>query len=555
MPWIKEGHLPNLKKILDGSSGVLRSTLEPITPCAWASMVTGKNPGKTGVFDFAQIVRGSYDLRFPNRTHVSGSSIWDQAEKHNLKCGIVNVPMGYPACKLKNGIYIAGMGSPSPDDNNVFWPKELRFEVEKNLNRPYEMMEFSKGRKTKDGYSVLRENLISYTEFQKELSMYLLEKKDLDLFFIVFPATDQVGHYFWKHWDKKHPLYSEKLNKDHGNVLLEVYKSVDLAIGEIMDSFCGKKTHTWVLSDHGMGPFHRAPDFVSFLESEGYLKLKVPIQDSKKMIAFVPLLGKISEIKFRFFSFLKKYLPLNIKNFFNSLFKVQKESYVESMSMLSVYDWKNTKVFVTDPKNMGEIHINLKEREPQGIVLKKDYEKLREDLIDLFESICLKDGTKLVLKAHKKEDIYDGPYLHDAPDIVIEWNLNKTGYLDPQDKDVPKRYKSLFNRFDLTPSWTDVVLPYNGFHRMEGIWAVKGPGIKFSEDVKANIWDPYLEIMSSLGVPVPDDIDSEKMDIWKKGKRPKIIQEKDSSKDSSKDYSKEDEDAVKKRLKEMGYLG
>ncbi len=555
MPWIKDGHLPNLKKILNGSSGVLRSTLEPITPCAWASMVTGKNPGKTGVFDFAQIVRGSYDLRFPNRTHVSGASLWEQAEKHNLKCGIVNVPMGYPAYKLKNGVYIAGMGSPSPSDENVFWPKELRSEVEKKLQKPYEMMEFSKGRKMKEGYSILKENLISYTDFQKKLSMYLLKNKNLDLFFIVFPATDQVGHYFWKHWDKKHPLYSEDLNNEYGDVMLEVYKSVDSAIGEIVESCCDEKTYVWTLSDHGMGPFHRAPDFVSFLESEGYLKLKVPIEDSEKMIALVPLLGKISEMKFRFFDFLKRNLPVSIKNLLNNLFQSQKEVYIESMSMLSVYDWKKTKVFVTDPKNMGEIHINMKGREPQGVVLEEDYEKLRDDLISLFESVSLKDGTKLVSKAHKKEDIYKGPYLDDAPDIVIEWNLEQTGCLDPKDSDIPERYKSLFKTFDLTPSWTDVVLPYNGFHRMEGIWSVKGPGIKSNEDLQANIWDPYLEILSSLGVPVPDDIDSQEMDIWKKGKRPKIRKEKDSSIDKSKDYSKEDEDALKKRLKEMGYLG
>jgi len=548
--------LPNLKKIMNGSSGILKSTLEPITPCAWASMVTGQNPGKTGVFDFAQIVRGSYDLRFPNRTHVSGSSIWHQADKHGVKCGIVNVPMGYPAEKLKHGIYIAGMGSPSPDDDNVFWPKDLRSEIESYFKKPYDMMEFSKGRKSKDGYDILRDNLISYTGFQKKLSMYLLDKKDLDLFFIVFPATDQVGHYFWKHWDEKHPLYSDELNKKYGKVLLEVYKSVDDAMGEIMDSFCDKKTQIWALSDHGMGPFYLAPDFVSFLESEGYLKLKVPVENAEKMIAVVPFLAKFSEFKFNFFAFLKRNMPLFLKNFLNKMFKTQKEAYVEGMSMLSIYDWNKTQVFVTDPKNMGEIHINLKGREPKGIVRKEDYEKLRKELIDLFESIALKDGTRLVTKAHKKEDVYKGQYLNDAPDIVIEWNLEETGCLNPQDQDIPKRYKSLFKKFDLTPSWTDVVLPYNGFHRMEGVWAVNGPGIKHASEINADIWDPYIEILSSIGVSIPNDIDSKKMDIWKTGKRPKIKEDKNKSgKGSSQDYSQEDEEALKKRLKEMGYLG
>ena len=224
--------------------------------------------------------------------------------------------------------------------------------------------------------------------------------------------------------------------------------------------------------------------------------------------------------------------------------------------MLSIYDWNKTQVFVTDPKNMGEIHINLKGREPKGIVARKDYEKLRKELINLFESIALKDGTRLVTKAHKKEDIYKGQYLNDAPDIVIEWNLEETGCLNPQDEDVPKRYKSLFKKFDLTPSWTDVVLPYNGFHRMEGVWAVNGPGIKHGSEINADIWDPYIEILSSIGVSIPNDIDSKKMDIWKTGNRPKIKEDKNKSgKGSSQDYSQEDEEALKKRLKEMGYLG
>ena len=50
-PYIKEGIMPNFKKVLnDGSFGILRSTIPPITGPGWTSMFTGKTPGKHGVF-------------------------------------------------------------------------------------------------------------------------------------------------------------------------------------------------------------------------------------------------------------------------------------------------------------------------------------------------------------------------------------------------------------------------------------------------------------------------------------------------------------------------
>ncbi len=551
-----EGSLPHLSRIAKGGSrGVLISTLEPITPCAWASMVTGKNPGKTGVFDFSQVVRGTYDLRFPNRTHVAGPSLWRQAEKHGLKCGIVNVPMGFPA-EVLDGIYIAGMGAPSPEDESVFSPKDLRKEVENALGEPYGMMEFAPGRKTKEGYGVLRENLLSYTDFQRRLSLHLLENHELDLFFIVFPSPDQVGHYFWKFHDREHPLHDEREAERFGGVMREVYQEVDKAVGEIMAACVGEKTTTWILSDHGMGPFHRVPDFVGFLEAEGYLRLKVPVAKAEKMIALAPLLGKFSSLKHHLFLALKKVLPLPLKRFLNRLFEKQKEAYKEGMTILSIYDWSQTRVYVTDAKNMGEIHINLKGREPRGIVEAEEYENLREELIKLFEEASLKNGIKAVKKVHRREEIYRGPFLEEAPDLVVEWNLAETGVLDPSEDEIPPKYRSLFRRFDLTPSWSDAILPYNGFHRMEGIWMAKGPGIKVGKKGKeAAISDPYLSILSQLGIPVPEDIDSREMDIWEEGKRPLVKREGTQGKREGRDYTAEEEEAIKARLREMGYLG
>ncbi|MEJ2559378.1 MAG: alkaline phosphatase family protein, partial [Anaerolineae bacterium] len=50
-PLMECGQMPFLAKLASaGASGILRSTLPPVTAPAWASFLTGKNPGKHGLF-------------------------------------------------------------------------------------------------------------------------------------------------------------------------------------------------------------------------------------------------------------------------------------------------------------------------------------------------------------------------------------------------------------------------------------------------------------------------------------------------------------------------
>ena len=52
-PLMDKGLMPRLKQfIAEGVRGPLETTIPPITPTAWVSWMTGKNPGKHGVFEF-----------------------------------------------------------------------------------------------------------------------------------------------------------------------------------------------------------------------------------------------------------------------------------------------------------------------------------------------------------------------------------------------------------------------------------------------------------------------------------------------------------------------
>ena len=71
LPWIKQGKLPHMEKLLkDGVIAELESTIPCTTPVAWSTVFTGKNPGKHGIFDF----RESFH-RNPGRPLISLNSI------------------------------------------------------------------------------------------------------------------------------------------------------------------------------------------------------------------------------------------------------------------------------------------------------------------------------------------------------------------------------------------------------------------------------------------------------------------------------------------------
>ncbi|MBD3264635.1 MAG: hypothetical protein GF375_06005 [Candidatus Omnitrophica bacterium] len=74
-----------------------------------------------------------------------------------------------------------------------------------------------------------------------------------------------------------------------------------------------------------------------------------------------------------------------------------------------------TKAFSLDP---ARIYINMKGKYPQGSITGDDHNNIRGDLISLFEGLKI-EGRKAIRDIYKKEDIYRGPYIESAPDLVL----------------------------------------------------------------------------------------------------------------------------------------
>src|SRR5438093_9058449 len=96
-PWVAEGKLPNIARLVEtGVHGPLRSTIPPWTFPAWTSFMTGKNPGKHGIFDFFRTRPGSYDLEFVNGGMRRTVSFWQILSAAGHPVISVSVPCTFP---------------------------------------------------------------------------------------------------------------------------------------------------------------------------------------------------------------------------------------------------------------------------------------------------------------------------------------------------------------------------------------------------------------------------------------------------------------------------
>src|SRR5438105_1769979 len=110
-PLVRAGRLPNLARIMArGVSGTLSSVIPPITSPAWSTILSGKNPGKHGVFDFKRPRLGTREVPV-NSTDIKADPLWRLLSRAGKTCCLLNVPMTYPPEPV-NGHIVSGFPCP-----------------------------------------------------------------------------------------------------------------------------------------------------------------------------------------------------------------------------------------------------------------------------------------------------------------------------------------------------------------------------------------------------------------------------------------------------------
>lgn len=536
-PLMKQGELPNILKLVkNGCSGPLRSTFPPVTPPAWVSFMTGKNPGKHGVFDFFAPPSHGYERPVLNANYIKSQTLWKILSDMGKTVGAINVPITYPPEKI-NGFIIPGIQYGLDETGSFTYPPELIGEINDKVGK-YEVAYGNL-------MGVYSHELDAYIQRWKEIHenrektvLYLMDKYNWDFFMAVFYSVDAIQHRFWQYFDKTHPFYDEKGATKYSSVIPDFYKMIDRSIGKILDKL-GNKGHVVVVSDHGMGPEHKAFYLNTWLLREGLLSVK------KELYPFIWL--KPPHIVFKILNKLRyKAIAWTIPM---KLYNILKNSVDPRDGLKTTYfiKWSKTRAYAANYTEQG-VYINLKGREPEGVVEPgAEYENIRDKIIDKLREITDPgSGEKLFDAVFKKEEVYHGPYIENAPDIFF---LIKGATVLSH----PTLYhKDLFG-VDFRNSAT---------HRLNGIFIANGNGIEQNKHVNSsNIMDLAPTILHLLKLPVPTDMDGHVLeDIFTskyKTENPinftNISTDKSDSSNSGVFSGNESED-IKEKLRDLGYV-
>lgn len=244
--FVEEGELPNFAKFIDeGCAGIMKTTIPPTSAPAWASLVTGVNPGKHGIFFFM-----TREGRIVLSKKIKGKTVWDIIGNSGRKVIILNMPITYPPYSV-NGIIISGM--PCPYNTLQVYPSELAAE----LNRAVAgyQVDSSHEKINYEGLDQERffKELCNITRTRLEMALHLKTKYPWDFFAVVFTSLDRVQHVFWHDQER----------------LLEYYKLLDSALNQLTPT---DDISTFVVSDHGFESCNKVFGINNWLEQHGFLK-------------------------------------------------------------------------------------------------------------------------------------------------------------------------------------------------------------------------------------------------------------------------------------------
>lgn len=444
-PWVAEGKLPNLKRMLERSTfGRLESTIPPVTPPAWTSFMTGVNPGKHGVFDFYAFNPNSFEKGLVNSSHVRSKRFWDLAGERGKRSIILYVPLTYPPQRLE-GVMISGI--PAPLHGELIYPKEMEEELKKKSEKWLFEVDLDKLRDFHEG-SFLKE-IYQTLEARIGVANYLVSK-EWDIFVLVIMETDWMQHFLWGERER---------------YLLPFYAKIDGMIGHFIDSLTEEDT-ILILSDHGFGEVSRTFYINSWLRKEGFLSSRRRWVRSDETLD----------------------LGMGPHKKQSTLMKKIKWPRIKGRSGI---DWRKTQAYSVATGWLWGVRVNLMGKEPKGIVKPEEYDDLRKRIVEeLRSAVDEEEGRRVMEGVYPREDIYWGPYTKNGHDIIFTPDCECTLSDRIKDKIFRKNEKA------------------GSSHRRDGILILCGPGIKKGKKITgAHIMDVAPMILYLLGLPIPKDID------------------------------------------------
>jgi len=341
--------LPHIKRLMkNGVWEKLQSCHPPITVPAWTAMMSSQDPGQLGCYGFRNRVdRGYEPMRIAASRSVPGPRVWDILSQAGKQVVVIGVPQTYPVNRV-NGVMVSCFLSPSTQ-NRYTYPDAIREEIAGLVG---EYLPDVRNFRTDDKERLLGQ-IYEMTEKRFKVVRHFLRTRPWEFFMFVEMGPDRLQHGFWKFADPAHPKH--ETDNRFENVLRDYYRYLDGEIGTLLN-WVDDDTIVFLLSDHGAKKMEGAIGLNEWLMENGYLALK------------------------------------------------NKSDGIKPLAQCEI-DWKKTMAWA-DGGYYGRVFLNVKNREPQGIVEPDDYENLLGKLATQIAAIPDQYGRSMTTKVFSPAQLY-----------------------------------------------------------------------------------------------------------------------------------------------------
>ncbi|HEX2025820.1 MAG TPA: alkaline phosphatase family protein [Actinomycetota bacterium] len=355
------GVMPNIRSLLDGSlHGELNSITPPITVPAWACAMTGKTPGRLGIYGFRNRKDTTYEgLSIATSGAVKEPAVWDLLGEAGKRSLLIGVPPAYPIRPI-DGWRVSCFLTP-PSAEKYTWPEDLKAEVQEEVgDYIFDIPNFRQ-----QGPDFVLQQAHEMTKRRFRVARRFVKDKPWDFFMMVEMGLDRLHHVFWHYCDPAHPKY-EPGNRFE-SAFEDYYRMLDGEVGSLLEALPDDAV-TILMSDHGARAMSGGVCFNDWLIAEGYLSLTERL-DGPTPIAKAPI------------------------------------------------DWSKTTAW-GDGGYYGRLFLNVRGREPEGTIDPEDYEKVRDEIAGKLEAMSGRDGEALGNRVIKPQDAY--PEVRGvAPDLLV----------------------------------------------------------------------------------------------------------------------------------------
>jgi len=471
-PWLDDHSLNNLSSLVTtGGQSELSSTHPPWTPCAWPSLLSGRNPGAHGVFDF--FMNREYNKELIDRPAVDAPYLFETAAEVEQTPIVINYPITHPTPEIEHGAVVPGYLA---TEDAEFSPPELRDEYESEYGE-YRIY---------PSYGTNDDPVTEYTDVarhRRDMARFLDERYDWDLMAVQFQVTDSIFH-----------------DLDDRDQIRQVLENIDEFVGDIIN--LGRDDPlVLVASDHGMGDYEWTFYINSWLAENGYCETTAGEEQyfrqakdelkgesgQKQTSGIVSAVGTAA-------SGLSA-VGLSPRRIHQGLGAIGLDKTVERLlpedalvaAQNQVVDHENSTAYQLLFNSLG-VHLNVEGREANGQVSPEDYDDVRDELINDLSQVRDPDGNLVFDDVLPREEVYEGKHLNDAPDIVL----------------VPRDYQ-----YDVSGSIVDTFRRYpHKNHKPEGI-LISNRDLDVDPEAGASIYDIAPTVAAALGLPVDSETDGE----------------------------------------------